>query len=349
MARRKHSRSLVGVEIEPSAVHVAAVTVNGSISVSTAASAPLEPGVVRDGEVADVEALANALRAVWADNKHLDKHVRIGIANQKIVVRVLELPPVTDRKELEAAVRFSAQDEIPMPLDSAVLDFHSLGMIETEAGPRQRVLLVAARRDMVERVLAAARAAGLRPEGVDLAAFALVRALHRRGPDDERVLYLSIGGLTNLAVAEGTDCMFTRVVGGGVEAIAVELAERRALTLEHARAWLNHVGLTDELADVEGEADIVADARSLLVDGVRRIGSDVRNTLDFHHSAGDGGERVSRAVLTGAAAAVAGFADALGTELGMPVEAAWLECVDGDLDASVVTVAAGLALEEALS
>lgn len=349
MARRKHSKSLVGVEIEPSAVHVAAVTVNGSISVSIAASAPLEPGVVRDGEVVDVGALANALRAVWADNKQLDKHVRIGIANQKIVVRVLELPPVTDRKELEAAVRFSAQDEIPMALDSAVLDYHSLGMVETPAGTRQRVLLVAARRDMVDRVLAAARAAGLRPEGVDLAAFALVRALHRRGAEDERVLYLSIGGLTNLAVAEGSNCVFTRVVGGGIEAIAVELAERRALTLEHAHAWLSHVGLTGALDEIEGEADIVADARALLADGVRRIGSDVRNTLDFHHSAGDGGERVQRAVLTGAAASVAGFAEALGTELGLPVEAAWLDCIDGDLDAGLVTVAAGLAIDKALS
>ena len=57
------------------------------------------------------------------------------------------------------------------------------------------------------------------------------------------MLYLSVGGLTNLAVAEDGNCLFTRVSGGGLEAMAVDLAERQGLTLDHARAWLRHVGL----------------------------------------------------------------------------------------------------------
>ena len=82
----------------------------------------------------------------------------------------------------------------------------------------------------------------------------MVRALHRAGPDDELVLYLAIGGLTNLAVARGTDCTFARASGGGVEALAVELAERAALTLEHAHGWLAHVGVQDPVEDIEGDA-----------------------------------------------------------------------------------------------
>ena len=69
-----------------------------------------------------------------------------------------------------------------MPLESAVLDFQPLDVVDTAEGPRQRVLVVAARRDMVERVLTAVRAAGLRPEGVDLSAFAMIRALYQPGP-----------------------------------------------------------------------------------------------------------------------------------------------------------------------
>ena len=91
------------------------------------------------------------------------------------MLRTLELPPVTDRKELAAAVNFQAQDQVPMPLSNAVLDFHPLGIFETPDGPRQRVVLVAAQRDMIQRLLAAVRDAGLRPEGVDLSAFALIR------------------------------------------------------------------------------------------------------------------------------------------------------------------------------
>ena len=82
----------------------------------------------------------------------------------------------------------------------------------------------------------------------------MIRALHRAGPDDELVLYLAIGGLTNLAVARGTECLFARASGSGVEALAVELAERAALTLEHAHGWLAHVGVQDPVEDVTGDA-----------------------------------------------------------------------------------------------
>jgi type IV pilus assembly protein PilM len=264
-------------------------------------------------------------------------------------VRILELPPITDRKELEAAVRFSAQDQIPMPLDSAVIDFQPLGIVETDQGSRQRVLIVAARRDMIDRVLSACRAAGLRPEGIDLSAFAMIRALHRSIGTNEPVLYLSVGGMTNLAVAEGTTCLFTRVVGGGLEAIAVELAERKALTLEHARGWLRHVGLVTPLAEIESDDqdEIVEEARTVLLDGVRRIGGEVRNSLDFHHAQEGMSLRVQRAVLTGAAAAVPGFDDALAAELGLPVQSGVVAGTPEGLEPHLLTVAAGLAVEEA--
>ena len=61
--------------------------------------------------------------------------MRVGIANQRTVLRTLELPPVTDAKELAAAVNFQAQEQVPMPLNNAVLDFHALGVINTPAGP----------------------------------------------------------------------------------------------------------------------------------------------------------------------------------------------------------------------
>ena len=348
----KRASTIVGLEIEPAAVHAASVTVNGRVEVKEAAVAPLEAGIVRDGEVNDVEGLAEALRSLYREHKGLEKKVRIGVANQKIAVRVIELPYLQNEKELEAAVRFQAQDQIPMPLDAAVLDFQPLDIVDTPDGRRQRVLLVAARRDMVDRVLAACRAAGLKPQGVDLSAFAMIRALHRAEittETPEPVLYLSVGGLTNLAVAEGTTCLFTRVVGGGLEAIAVELAERKALTLEHARGWLRHVGLVTPLDEIESDDqdEIVEEARTVLLDGVRRIGGEVRNSLDFHHAQEGMSLRVQRAVLTGAAATVPGFDDALAAELGLPVEAGMVTGTPDGLDPHLLTVAAGLAVEEA--
>ena len=252
---------------------------------------PLAPGVVRDGEVTDVDALAATLKSFFAEHK-FGKRVRLGVANQRIVVRTIELPPLQPGPELDAAVRFQAQENIPMPLDQAVLDYQSLGLVEGEDGQRLRVVLVAARRDMIERMIAAARGAGLRPEGIDLSAFAMIRALGpgpaelAEGQGGAGTLYVNVGGMTNLAIANGAACHFTRVAAVGVASMAAELAERRGLTLEHADQWLKHTGLSAPVDTVDGDPEIVSDARSVLVTGVDRIVDEVRNSLDFYSSQG---------------------------------------------------------------
>jgi type IV pilus assembly protein PilM len=246
---RSRRAAVVGLDIQPGYIAAVQAHVNGGIVVERAAGAALAPDIVREGEVLDERELGDALRELFADGR-LGKRVRVGLANQRTVLRTLELPPVTDRKELDAAVRFQAEDQVPMPLAGAVLDYHSLGVFDTPNGPRQRVIVVAAQREMVERLLRAVQHAGLRPEGVDLSAFALIRSLYHPGAttsaargegeegQPERVLYLNVGGLTNMAIAEGTVCRFTRVVGGGLEAMASEVAERRGIPLVDARALL---------------------------------------------------------------------------------------------------------------
>jgi type IV pilus assembly protein PilM len=264
LGRRRGGADVVGLDIQPG--HVAAVQahVNGGVTVKHAAGAPLPADIVREGEVLDEGVLAETLRELFKDG-NLDRRVRLGVANQRTVLRTLDLPPVDDRKEIEAAVRFQAQDQVPMPLSNAVLDFHALGIVETPEGPRQRVVLVAAQRDMIQRLLAAVRDAGLRPEGIDLSAFALIRSLYRPDPEHAgRVLYLNVDGLTNMAIAEGTLCRFTRVVGGGIEAMASQLAERRSIPLVEARALIAAADLTlqpapepvAQLAVAEAEAEL---------------------------------------------------------------------------------------------
>ncbi len=340
------TKHVVGLDIEPG--YVAAVQGTGDrVAIERAVHAPLPAGVVRDGEVVDVETLANALRDLFAEHK-LGKRVRLGVANQRIVMRTIDLPPIADPKEIASAIRFQAQDHIPMPLDQAVLEHHSLGSVETLDGTRTRVVLVAARRDMIDRLVEAARQAGLRPEGIDLSAFAMIRALHRPG-ETGTVAYASIGGITNLAVASGTTCVFTRTIAHGTESIATELAERRALTLEHAHQWLSHVGLERPVDEIAGEEEIVLEARAVLSDAVRRIGAEIRNSLDFHLMQ-DGSTAVERVVVTGPAVAVAGFSDQLGEQIGLPLEVGSTpEATGSGLaagEASRFAVAAGLTVEE---
>lgn len=298
--RKSGGGTLVGLDIQPGWVTAVQASVSGVVSVERAAGVFLPPDVVRDGEVMDEGLLTEALRELFRDGT-LNRRVRVGLANQRSVVRVMELPPITDRKELEAAVAFQAADQIPMPLHTAVLDFHPLGIVDTPSGKRQRVAVVAAQQEMVERLVRSVTAAGLRPVAVDLSAFAMIRALHRQAaamasedgagraaetvssggesvvegvsgaagnvPDGvsgggesaldgvsggggeakalARTLYLNVGGLTNLAIAEGVTCRFTRTVGGGLESMAAQLAERQAIPLTQARAAIAAVDLLD--------------------------------------------------------------------------------------------------------
>ena len=262
---RRSGADVVGLDIQPGLVAAVRARVNGEIVAEHGVALPLPSDTVREGDVVDQPVVSETLRELFTGSR-MGKRVRVGVANQRTVMRTLELPPLSDRKELAAAVRFQAQDQVPMPLTNAVLDFHPLGVVDTPGGPRQKVVLVAAQRDMIERLLAAVRGAGLTPVGVDLSAFALIRSLYRAdGEHAGRVLYLNVDGLTNVAIAEGKVCRFTRVVGGGLEEMAVELAERRGFPLSNARALLARVDLRAPLLPtetVEGTETAASEATS---------------------------------------------------------------------------------------
>jgi type IV pilus assembly protein PilM len=374
---RRSGADLVGLDIQPGFIAAATVQVNGSILAQRVAATTLPADVVREGEVADEGALSEALREMFSKSG-LGKRVRVGVANQRTVMRTLQLPPISDRKELAAAVNFQAQDQVPMPLANAVLDFHSLGVVDTHAG--------------------------LQPQGIDLSAFALIRSLHRAGDEQsERVLYLNVDGLTNLAIADGLICSFTRVVGGGIEAMASELAERRGIPVADAREQVLSFDLNSSPAeldlpaelepeeeaqpalDAEQEeegavseeehtaleagasfAELVAqpsapepspaepdgddDVRGVVENAIRDIAGEVRNSLDFHRSQDQGGE-VSHVVLSGAALDLPGFAEALQMALDVEVRSESVGVLDvhptDEVSPHRLAVAAGLATAEA--
>ncbi len=344
---RKNNQTVVGLDLDPSQIAAAEVSVNGHIAIKRGAVAELRPGILRDGEVTDAPALSEALKTFFAEND-LPTRVRLGVANQRIVVRSLDLPPLEDPKQLDAAVRAAAPDHIPMPMDEAILDYVPLGQVQTVSGPRMRVVIVAARRELIDRLIGATKDAGLKVEGIDLAAFGMVRALAPKEPETNAVLYVNVAGLTNVAVANRSGCLFTRAAAGGLSGIVATLAERRSLTLEHARMWLGHVGLETPLASVEGDAELVTATRATLEEGVHQLADTVRNSLNFYRMQ-DNAETVSRALLTGPAVSIPGFADKLAEQLNLPVEVAVVatdEALEGDVDAGRLTVAAGLAVED---
>lgn len=352
---RKKPDGVVGLDIEAGSVAATEVHVNGVASVRASAIAPLPPGTFHDGEILDPDRLAEALKDLFSRNK-LSKRVRLGVGNQRVIVRTVRLPALEDPKEMNAAVRFQAQDQIPMPLDQAVLEHQVVGGVPAEEGalPQVDVLVVAARRDMISSFLRPIRQAGLHPVGVDLSAFGMIRALASEavgqaaevGEPAEAALYCNLGDAMNLAVARGTSCLFTRVSHVGLESIAGEFGTRMGLIPEHAMQWLLHVGLRRPLSEVEGDPEIVAAARQALEAGMTTLIDELRLSLDYY-GAQESALPVTKILFSGPGSAIDGLPEQMGERLGMAIETprpAALSSLDA-ISAARLTLPFGLALE----
>jgi type IV pilus assembly protein PilM len=355
---KKQTGPVVGLDIEAGSIAATEVAANGSAQITASAIGPLDPGAFHEGEVLDPERLTVALKAFFAEHK-LSKRVRLGIGNQRLVVRTMRLPAIEDPKEMEAAVRFQAQEQIPMPLDQAVLEHQVVGGVPAEEGGAARVdvVVVAARRDMVASFVEPIRRAGLDPVGVDLSAFAMIRALAGSGaaPDGAQtgdapapaVLYCSLGDVTNLAVARGRACLFTRVSHVGLEAISARLAGARELPPEHTAQWLSYVGLEAPLEQLEGDAEIAAEVRRTLEEGVASLVDELRLSLDYY-GAQEAVVPVERIVLCGPGSAIAGLPARMEAGIGIPISAARPPALGSfeESAAARLTVPFGLALED---
>ncbi len=279
---------------------------------------PLPPGVVVDGDVVEPETVTTALRELWRTAGLRHREVAVGLASQKVTVREIELPDLPD-PELADAVRLQAQDQLPMPVDEAVLDYVVVDRPTVgEDRGNVRVLLVAAERDMVERLLASVTAAKLRPLLVDLDAFALLRSVGTPAvPAQGAELIVDVGAaVSKIAVHRAGSPLFVRMVRFGGEVVTRQLQQVLELSWEEAEeVKLSASRAMTAGADVEGDDER---ARALQA-GVRRVITEVRSSLDFFRAQHEDVE-VERVVLCGGASLVPDLAGELATALELPVD-----------------------------
>lgn len=312
---------IVGLKIGGSQIAAACISNNGRAKLERIARVPLASGIVTGGELRDVEALAEALRTFFAENEMPRRGVRLGVASSRIGVRSFEIPAIDNEEQFLNAVRFRAQEALPIPLDEAVLDYRVLGEREAEGGTRlRRVLLVVAHRDLVERYVEACRLAGVTLSGIDLEAFALLRAVAPPADRDESALVaVSIGhDRTTLAVSDGRVCEFSRVLEWGGAELNVGLAGALGMSEPEADSLKRNLsldggdtpeGLTPEQAET---------AVDVLHRGVESLVRELVSSLTYYQSQ-PGSHAIGEIVLTGGGAKLAGLPEELARQIGVPV------------------------------
>ncbi|MGZ6792685.1 MAG: type IV pilus assembly protein PilM [Mycobacteriales bacterium] len=313
---------VVGLDIGTSGVRAAELTLGkGGATLERFGQVALPPGAVRNGEVVDSDAVAAAVKQLWTQAKFSSKKVVVGVANQKVVVRQVDLPWLPPA-ELKKALAFQVQDFIPMPVEQAILDFHPLEEFTNDSGARMvRVLLVAAARDMVDSALSAVSKAGLTPQMVDLTSFAVLRALvsmdHTGLDSMQAEALIDVGAsVTNIVVHQGGVPRFVRILLMGGADITDAVAERLGVPLEQAEGIKQDSGL----AAVPGGNDSSPAARAIESTGSAFV-EEVRGSLDYF-MAQPGAVRVGRIVVSGGGSRLNGLAERLASATRLPVQAA---------------------------
>ena len=193
-------------------VRVAAILKNGQVRT---AEAPLDPGVVVQGEVVDIDALAAAIKTAVGSERFGTRSVVVGVAGRDAVTRQVELPTMAD-KDLRSALNFELNDMLPFPPSEAVVDFVRVEDV-TDENDRAvaRLLAVAIHRSAVDPLIEAVRRSGLTPVALDLAAFGLVRSAWSGGAEQvgaTALVHLGESTMT-VVVVDGDAVRFTRQVG----------------------------------------------------------------------------------------------------------------------------------------
>jgi len=320
----KRHKKLVGLKIGASQLAAAEVVNNGHAELVRVARDSLVDGIVSGGELRDPDALTLALRHFFKANKLPKRNVRLGIANNRIGVRTFEITGIDDAKQLANAVRFRAQEALPIPIEEAVIDWRILSESTDEEGQLvRRILLVVAYRELVDRYVAACRRAGIQLVGIDLEAFALLRALgdgDRRATDDGALVAVSVGHeRSTFAVSDGEICEFTRVLEWGGNSLNVAIARALDKAPSEVEQLKRALALEGESLDVEGfEEDVVATAKDAVRRQLQTFARELVSSLQFYQNQ-PGSLGIGEIILTGGTAQMPGLARELERLIGVRV------------------------------
>lgn len=252
------------------------------------------------------EALSAALQRLFSQKSFTAKKIRIAVSGPSLIIRRVQLPRLT-YSELKGAIRFEAESHIPFPIDDCVLDFQILS--EAPDKKTMNVLLVAAKRELVQERLQMVAPLGLEVEVVDVAAASMINAFEKLNEDShERAQgLLNIGSQSSLlAILHEKQLFYVREMAVGSHGITQALSEMKGIAEAEA-----------EKLKIDSPAELAQDISSAARKGLEPLVEELRTAIDYFEN--ESGESLREIALSGAGSASPLISQILSEDLGRHV------------------------------
>lgn len=309
------AKQCIGLDIGSSSVKAVQLRRKGSgWALQAFGMQPLVPQTIVDGTIMDQSAVADSIRQLWQRLRLKQKDVAIAIAGHSVIIKKIAVPQMTP-EALAMNIRAEAEHHIPFGRDDVEIDYHVTN--PSTASGQTEMLLVAAKKEVVNDYVQVVRDAGLIPQVVDVAAFASQNGFEVNYPLDPRetVVLINIGAaISNINIVRSGVSLFTRDVTIGGNAYTEEIQKQLGIAADEAEAY--------KVGGNQVEDGVVPQEVIRVMEGVSEVmAGEFQRSLDFF-LATTADANVTRIVLAGGSSKIASLHRAIERRSRLPLEVA---------------------------
>ncbi len=234
----------LGLDIGSHTIKLVELATDGErVGLMAAGSTPTPPKGLTSSAPADMQAVATAIKKLIKDAGAKSKSIQIALPESKVFTRVIEVPALSDR-ELASAIKWEAEQYIPLPLDQVNVDYTILRTAAETGTNKMEVLLVGAPKMLLEKYLTIMELSELTATGAETEIIATSRALARSLPNIKSVMIVSLGAqTTDLAIVRNGTLSFTRSLAAGGDALTRALAQGLEFNIGQAEEFKKTYGV----------------------------------------------------------------------------------------------------------
>ena len=305
-------KGVIGLDIGSSSIKLVELNEGkNGFKLQNLAISPLPPEAIVDGSLMDSVTIIDTIRELTANTKTKTKDVVISISGHSVIVKKINLPFMTEA-ELEESIQWEAERYIPFDINDVNIDFQILG-----SGPENPevmdVVLVAAKKDIINDYISVIIESGLNPVIIDVDAFALenMLAINYEIEKEEIIAIANVGAsTTNINIVKNNVSAFTRDIFKGGNQVTEEI--QRQLHIDYEEAEKIKVG---SKVDTTSQATI----QDVLKTASESLAMEIGSSLDFFQSTTTY-EKINKFYLSGGGSKVKDFDLILQQQIGIPVE-----------------------------